>query len=489
MTEQRHGITTKDSRQTECTYLTLGDGDFTFSYDLCRFLQAEQSLALSAEDFPQRLRIVCSGIDSLCELKAKYKDSVFVLKQIEALNVSCPLHGNQHKDTKEKSPKKLKINGTETLDANNAQHLTVSIHHAVNAIVPWSDDRTMDQSTVSPSPSLPPCNYKYVIFNHPHIGREDAQLHSRFLSHFFYSVKTHWLARHGVVHLALVKGQCERWKCIEAAERQGLVLLHRDTFKPPPSPGHYLQACVKEMKLLEIPSHYQSQKAFQCQFQQRRHQSGRSFASRAKDGSETLSFGRKDDLGEIAEMDRHLPWQNLILPEGNSKDTSSLPCPRCGKCFADERARKNHMKCVHAVTNEGEVGSNMVPIVCKLCQDDRVFSSEEALASHTRAKHTGQFTNIKPDWAAKHDLSSSTKTQNEFKLKNLVGSCHICGLEYESHAMKEHHYNEFVPDFVTDKTSEQLKDGVSIPFSCQHCKKVFRDERAWKQHENFCFQK
>ena len=93
-------------------YLTLGDGDFTYSFDLCRFLQAEAALEMinvninvnvnvnsgpketdhqsQSTSTSTRIRVVCSGIDPLCELEKKYKDSNFIKNKIEGMNGLVP---------------------------------------------------------------------------------------------------------------------------------------------------------------------------------------------------------------------------------------------------------------------------------------------------------------------------------------------------------------------------------------------------------------
>jgi hypothetical protein len=575
-------------------YLTLGDGDFTYSFDLCRFLQAEAALEMinvninvnvnvnvnsgpketdhqsQSTSTSTRIRVVCSGIDPLCELEKKYKDSNFIKNKIEgmnglvppitiarngapksmagdSMNASSSSNEGDQDEIKTKAPKRPRTSETNTGALRVC--MNVSMHHSVNAIVPWTKDpshtfqeqeRALPLSLVlpltpSPSPPLPltPCKYKRVIFNHPHIGNEDAQLHSRFLSHFFHSVHTHWLAPNGTVHLALVKGQCERWKCIDAAEKHGFVLVHRDTFKPPPSPGQYIKSRLEEMDMdmnviamerqeqgqrqRHIPNIYQSKQAFKRRFKHRRHQSGRSFASRAKDGSETLSFGRKIEMDQInIAIEGHLPWQNLGWKE--DENVFHCPHPHCDKSFGDERARKNHVKCVHDNVgkneneSESDVGSERStgPIVCEICGHDRIFSNKEALLAHQKAKHTGQFTDIKPDWASATRTAStvSATSENESlegkgvaeksmdciskadkdesaREDEIIGTCNICGLEYKNHAMKLQHYNQFIPEFSTDeKVQKSVRDLLSYP--CFKCNKGFRDQRAQKQHENFC---
>ena len=489
-------------------FLTLGDGDFSYSYDLCRFLQAQAAVneTRSSSNQQVKIKVVCSGIDPLAELQKKYKDAEFIRNKIQALSGSVPsIRKEESLRRDDRTVKRPRIHHK----PGGSTSLTVSIHHSVNAIVPWHEFLADDQQqhNLVPSPQLPKCTYRNVIFNHPHIGTEDAGKHSRFLSHFFYSANTHWLAPNGMVHLSLVKGQCERWKCLDASEKHGFVLVHRDTFKPPPAPGKYIKMCIdlKEMdeSIGKKSTAFRSKQDFKCRYQNRRHQSGRSFGSRAKGGSETLSFRRKDEL-QSRQIDElilnHLPWQKLTYND----DSRPFKCAFCEKSFGDERARKNHIKVVHdADAKIAKSGGDPKPVHCEICNNDRVFPSIDALVAHKKAKHFGKFTELKPNWATSAKAKDTTECilisevaeiRNDESEKNnnkelcsteVFKPCTICGLEFTSQKMMQHHFDEFIPEFSTnDNTVKSIED--LLPFPCSICDKRFRDERARKQHENFC---
>ena len=466
-------------------YITLGDGDFTYSFDLCRFLQAEASVRAAQKKHQHAsVTVVCSGIDPLAELQSKYKDATFLKNMIGSVNGIAPsLWGNNYGGDEHVS-KRLRINSNEEEEA--ATELKISVHHSVNAIIPWYPDDIKVRCALQPCPPLPQCTFKNVIFNHPHIGNEDAQLHSRFLSHFFHSVHNHWLAPDGILHLTLVNGQFDRWKCQEAAESHGFELVHRDSFKPPPSPGQYMQLMLKESKIHNDGKKdmvaFQSKVDFKCFYQPRRHQSGKGFASRAKGGSETLSFRRKLDHAK-GEYDilMHLPWQNLDFEE----DENMLPCPHCSKSFKEERARKNHIKCVHDGSRKGDSTTGL--IFCKICGHNRSFPNHDALEAHKKAKHSGTHTDIKPEWSAAVSSNISIRTTSELDDDNIASkaasdSCEVCGFEIGSENQKLQHFCEFIPEFCTS----EKPDKEMLPFSCFNCNKRFKKERAQKQHENFC---
>lgn len=164
------------------TILALGEGDFTFSLDLARFL---------ADHNRQRTtRFVPTGLDTLEELQGKYKDTAFVLRQLEK-------------------------------QGNVSSNLSIDIRHGVNAVdVVTRDAKEQIAADV-------------VFFHHPHLGTEDAQRHARFLCHLFHAVKSRWLRSGGLFHLTLASGQFERWNCLASSQRQGFELLDRREFQPP----------------------------------------------------------------------------------------------------------------------------------------------------------------------------------------------------------------------------------------------------------------
>ena len=505
------------------SYLTLGDGDFTYSLDLCRYMHISKSCRLqcassSEEDRASQGRenrctqIVCTGIDSLEELQRKYRDVDFVLRNIRLLSCANGTDAKLSIKTNilEPSSKKSRVESKiTTTNKKLSPNICISIHHGVNAIQPWSSISSKGRQVAEPSTRFAGSTFSHVIFNHPHLGTEDAALHSRFICHFFHSAVQKWLKpRGGVLHLTLVKGQCERWKCLESAESQGLVLLHRDTFRPPPPPGVYLNILLKDIdssrsSLDEMTQLYSSKEDLTSRYHHRRHQSGRSFASRAREGSETLTFGRKEDSGVY--VSRYLPWQKIKWDEtetygGVEGEIKSLKCPFCDKSFRDERARKNHIKCVHPHGQDSKIEKK--PIVCNLCLNDevavttkspRIFSSLQALADHQRAKHCGSHTNVKPDWVHVRDAmtqdSESTSLPKDDRTSSLLAnkSCEVCGLLFLDEKSEMQHFMDYFPrGSSTNSPNIPFTLEQELAFVCSFCSKRFREKRAQRQHENFC---
>lgn len=415
------------------TFLTLGDGDFTYSLDLAQYLLAQEG-----KTSPKKITFIATGIDSPDELKRKYTDSEFTLRKLKRLNCTSKHPEDQFR---------------------------VMVFHSINAI--------SEEGTRADNCDFPLANH--VIFNFPHLGTEDAKLHSSFLCHLFYSVSNAWMTddKEGSFHLALAHGQFERWRCSEAAERHGFVLLSRARFRPPPLPSG-------------AKTHYQS----------RRHHTGKSFATRTTGPSEIFTFRRRNTKDNNTTQTSCMPSQSSLpgwyrpgnhvvssdslanesrnptsddraKASNSSVDTSAFACSHCGRGFREQRSLMNHFRYKHS--NKRPKTAN--PMTCRLCPD-RHFDTEQALQAHIEAKHQALHTTILPDWCkTKHTGSEMIQP-----LTDDVEVCSICG-----HTMStglQEHMQLFVP-----------KSEPKQWFHCTFCSKAFHQNRAKLQHENRCLQK
>ena len=150
--------------------LTLGDGDFSFSADLMEICSAGTG---------PRLELIATGFDSAATLKARYPAAATHLARLVSRGAS--------------------------------------VRH--------------DTDATQPPPELAAGGFDHVIFNHPHLGVEDARLHGYLLSHAFAAMAA-LLRPGGRIHLTLVGGQCERWEAVRRASGAGLAVVR---FSPFPS--------------------------------------------------------------------------------------------------------------------------------------------------------------------------------------------------------------------------------------------------------------
>ena len=484
------------------TFLVLGDGDFSFSLDLCRFLDTFLATKYSKKKMndittiiseacveEDRMEVRVTGIDSMDELKLKYRDIDSILRKIRSLDCCTKENDCRNGD---KIKKRKRCGKFKEFHGK----LSVSIFHDINAIQPWNQLLKND----SPSFAFPVNHHSHVIFNHPHLGREDAMLHARFISHLFYSTRNHWLREGGVIHITLVLGQCERWKCLDSAKFHNMYLLHRGLFRPPPSPGivYKMMGAVDQAKKGDFHLHYH----------ERRHQNGRSFANRANGGSETLTFGRMEDKELHKLCSTQLPWTTAEFETCNEKNFN-FTCSICQKSFREKRSLKNHMKSAHDnVDNNatsGRCNNNIQEkqYLCELCgqlQIQKVFSTLQALDDHKRSKHF-LYKDIKPEWASNMQPKKCVDHDNKNIEPQTMGNkcqtaslrvtedvcentkkCCICEFIYTSDSSEEQHYHEFIPP---RNISEAANNEI---FQCSLCKKVFANQRALMQHSNFCYQ-
>jgi hypothetical protein len=384
-------------------FLTLGDGDFSYSLDLARYLLSlDRSRNQSSYEEDDRFghHLIATGVDSLADMQGKYKDCDYILRTLKGLGQSGTLH--------------------------------VDVLHEVNA--------------VKAGGSLPDTitSAHVVLFNHPHLGCEDAARHGRFLSHFMKECSEKWLEKGGTLQLTLAQGQWERWHGQEVSTRQRLRLVHRIQFLPPP---------VSEPR-----------------YQHRRHHTGKSFHARTF-GSETFVLMRSSEVAEGRTRPHLFEWQQRQLSAGSIMDQTSnddFVCPHCKRNFREERSLKSHIKAVH-----DETSSKKEKLTCSRCEiqgiKDKIFSSEEALRDHVRAKHVGLHTDLRPEWAI-----PSIKSEDHIQEEH--GRCSTCGFMFKTIDEKSRHEEEFLPTSVPQQPT----------FVCTFCDRTFCSQRALFQHENNC---
>ena len=399
--------------------LLLGEADFSFAYDLARFLFLDVGGVAQANTAFQNSfsvnKLTATGFDTAEEVKEKYKDSVFLINNMLQLT----------QKTKRKR-----------------SNLDISVKHGVNAISPLNED--------DPPGLNSPEAATYVIFNHPHLGIEDARRHSQFLSHLFHSVRNRWMVKKGAFFLTLAAGQWERWRGLEAAEKCGFSLLNRCPF--------------------EVPGERQHE--WKPYYQQRRHQTGKSFPGR----SEIFTFC------DVKERDFH-KQEGIIRPFwcANPKkrlrttplNNTQYVCKICNKTFAERRSLKNHALSKHS---GGEIENEVLKENFQCPDCPRKFESITALNDHRNATHAALHRKIHPDWWSEQEKPTCVPASNQKIQPGGSCACSICGASLDSSTSVAEHLTLFAPESVSE---------LSL-YQCGFCGKNFREDRAKLQHENFC---
>ena len=175
---------------------------------------------------------------------------------------------------------------------------------------------------------------------------------------------------------------------------------------------------------------------------------------------------------------------NGIVPTHYDQSTSSQEeswqCKSCGRCFQSEQGVKTHVYMMH-VLDGGDIVDNdclsgNIPLICNLCA--RACPNKDALQQHTIAKHSGQYQDIKPSWAMEA-VSESRTYGAENNPTPPSGSdpsydCMICLFTFPTLQQLDNHLLGWQPLNVTDQ------------LTCEHCQSSFKDDRALKQHTNYC---
>lgn len=435
-------------KEESCTtVLTLGDGDFTFSLDLARWLH---------ENRRGSVHLIATGIDTFAELTAKYKDSPSILKRLQR-------YGSPVQD-----------------GGVDSTPIKVGVLHGVNAVAVGDAADHEDHRLRA----------DVVIFNHPHLGFENAQLHRFFLCHLFRAVERRWLSQtSGVFHLTLVHGQFERWNCDAASRRHGLALVAETPFAAP---------------AVERPS-----------YELRRHQSGKSFKSRRSKGeSTTYTFVRAkrpiDGPSTAQSFQGTRPFWISSRDSSDARSQLHFQCSFCVKSFREERSLRNHLQSKHPgwghSTSKRKMGTDdtdpdhaaQEKLECRHCFEfgvERSFASLQALEDHVLAKHSSLHTTIPADWSARkastHDFSPEATRRSPLDLmeQQSFGSCDVCGFQYPSRDGAVHHERMFLPARQAPPAVGKpatIDAGDATHYLCRYCSKSFRERRAQLQHENRC---
>lgn len=275
--------------------LLFGEGDFSFTQSLCRLFTSEEGRAVISKYFgvpaSSDIRIVSSSLDSRQEVMEKYP--AFIHMKFDE---------------------------------------RVQIRHSVNAI----DPKDIDE------------DFCCVVWNHPHLGTEDAEKHFQLLSHFFQKMGKLKLK---FIFLSFLRGQIKRWRVIEAANRHGFGLRENGSLVEADFPG------------------------YQC----KRNLNGKSFKS-----SRTKDNWAVEDLSSIFLRFEHGSSDNVPLSFDNGSMASSgetFTCDLCPKTYSTLQGMRTHRRQTHELGKYATGGD----VVCESC--GKSVSSYAALEMHIKGAH------------------------------------------------------------------------------------------------------
>jgi uncharacterized C2H2 Zn-finger protein len=165
--------------------------------------------------------------------------------------------------------------------------------------------------------------------------------------------------------------------------------------------------------------------------------------------------------------------EQLSCPSSSSVSEVWWQCKSCDRRFKSEQGIKTHVYMMHIlgaldVSSDDNLASTP-SLECDIC--GKISSNKDAFDQHAIAKHSGMFRPVKPSWAVGQIVTEVDYPSNmEFQLE-----CEICGIRFHSIDLLQSHLEGWQPVTPTDQ------------LSCFKCLKIFRDDRALKQHMNNCY--
>ena len=282
----------------------------------------------------------------------------------------------------------------------------------------------------------------------------------------------------GLLYLTLVAGQCQRWKCIEGAQKHGFVLLRRGPFRPPPAPLQLVDVekgeNAKTASSLGMAAASKTQSAkdrcpidMQTEsktfYKPRRHQCGKSFANRRsshtrKEGhekheseSETLVFGRTCDYPLASIMEhataQYLEGERTKNPYGN---IGLLPWEQVQLLQSKVTAKDTNTEENEQVCNAG----HNTDVISQIRSSNSKFSAQSNIVLNRLLHHTSR---------TFHECKYCDKSfQEQRSLKNHMMCCHPNCEEVHAWALKKKSKRKTIAKHVQVNNCEENGDWGKI---------------------------
>ena len=352
------------------------------------------------------------------------------------------------------------------------ERTNVTIQHQINAI------------------SLPPQlgTFSMIVFNHPHLGIEDAASHRTLLAHFFHSCRAR-LRSGGQIFVSLIEGQPERWKLLEEARRCDFTAVRHIPLDPLQFPEYEIKRTHSGRSFVsehaKKQSNFSQSSMFFC-FVRSSDAPMYSTKKRTLDSvptAETRKRKQEKNTEENNWEDQHQRKRKISGSSTGSTTTTTTTtsnrqvntCNLCQREFSTAQGLKTHTHQVHVLN----LYASAKRLECSICAQipdaiGRSFASEQSLEQHVLAKHGADQT-IQPhprQYAVIADGGSSNSGNGGSSTR-----CHICRNVFLDQSAYELHFTKLEP--VVLKPSH----------ACTLCSRVFGDTRALRQHRNFCGRK
>lgn len=311
------------------------------------------------------------------------------------------------------------------LQFNSSESPEILICHSVNALL--GDDR--DRICGNPT---------HILWNHPHLGKEDSRLHYQLLAHFFGVHKDH----SGRIIISLLAGQFERWDVVKAAKLGGeFVLTKSFPFDESQFPGYLCK----------------------------RNSTGTSFKS-----SHAVRNSATGYTASIFYIFEKSGIEVVPCPSPKSTDVvrncaTLYTCSTCGKSYNSKFGLKTHTRQFH----ELQLYEGRSAVLCDQC--GKSFAGAEARDSHVKAIHAkrpkvgdvGGIQAVELNRDQSHGLSATagvlTTAAADDNPQCDAYVCEICESTDPNHLSR---FTENEPEWLT----------------CTDCGRVFRGARALNQH-------
>ncbi|CEG39148.1 FOG: Zn-finger [Plasmopara halstedii] len=258
------------------------------------------------------------------------------------------------------------------------------------------------------------------------------------------------------IRLTLAEGQQERWQAVDRGLKAGLRLYRQ----------------IDDVDNDEV---------FGLVYERKRHQNAKSFhqvtihGERKKQMSTLFLFRRQDSKSAAsAKLATILPEIDQIpIISRKRKAESEFPlefaCTECERSFKCAQGLRTHIHMVHHLQGAA-IGK--VLLSCEIC--GRTFKEEDARRQHQVAKH-GKDRLIQPDWYNKQKIATPSAAKKVLPSTTIISSlnCTICHFSFSTTEELSAHWQKLQPRIAGKR-------------KCAICSREFDEDRALRQHQNFC---